>query len=140
MTPHNSAGGGVKCEINVTPLVDVCLVLLIIFLVVAPMIVDKADLPETAAPQRMAADEHDLELSIDAKGQVEVAERQVGMDALAAMLRDAHRVTPNRHVVLKADRALRYEDVRALLKTVADAGFSGAGLAMHQKRPNPIRG
>src|SRR5262245_20480650 len=112
MTPHSRAGGGVKCEINVTPLVDVCLVLLIIFMVVAPLIQSKVDLPETAEPQRMAANEHDLELAIDASGRVALGEQQVASEALAALLSDAHRAQPSRRVTVKADRTLRYDQVR----------------------------
>jgi biopolymer transport protein ExbD len=137
MDLERHAQGGVRCEINVTPLVDVCLVLLIIFMVVTPLIVDPADLPETAGPARLAKAEQALDLAVDANGKVLVAEQAVGPSELRARLQEIHRGSPSRQLVVKADRHLRYEQVRSVLRAASEAGFAGAGLATKKKGAAP---
>jgi biopolymer transport protein ExbD len=126
--------GGVRSEINVTPLVDVCLVLLIIFMVVTPLLdAGRAELPETSQPESMAQGAHQLEISIRRDGKVFVADQWVSADHLRGSLAAAHQGRPAAEVVVKADARLRYATVRHLLRDLEQAGFSGAGLATRKK-------
>jgi biopolymer transport protein ExbD len=128
---------GVRSEINVTPLVDVCLVLLIIFMVVTPLLGNgTAQLPETENPQRMSAEQDDLELTIEHGGRILIGRRPVASRDLVAALRDEHSRTPGRHLVIKADRRLRYAAVRDAMRAASEGGFKGAGLAT-QRRNRP---
>ncbi len=117
-------------EINVTPMVDVMLVLLIIFMVAAPLLVTgvAVDLPRTQA-EALPADREPISVTIDGGGQ-----RYVGEEALApvafrqrlAALR-AERGDEAR-VVIRADAALPYGEVAALLAEVTGVGFSRVAL------------
>jgi len=126
----------VRSEINVTPLVDVCLVLLIIFMVVTPL-VDKGGalkLPETSAPERIPESKDQLTVSMDAEGRLFVGENWVPEDRLAPVLAAAHARTPAREVRLRADRSLSYGQVRRVMQALNDAGFTRAGLVTVRKR------
>jgi len=119
-------GPDVRAEINVTPLVDVCLVLLIIFMVVTPLIDDAVRLPETAAPAQMADREHRLVVIVKSDGAVAVGEREVLAGGLEEALRGE--AAPGREVVIKADREVRYDRVRAVMRGLAAAGINRVGL------------
>jgi biopolymer transport protein TolR len=116
----------IRSDINVTPLVDVCLVLLIIFMVVTPLLGKAPD----ALPERSGQ----LTVSIQADGKLFVGSRQVAAADLAAALRDLHTTSPEREVVVKGDRRLRYERVRQVLHEVNAAGFARAGLATEKRK------
>ena len=125
----------VKNEINVTPLVDVCLVLLIIFMVVTPMLQSGVDvqLPETGKPERIAESARELKLAIRADGSVFIGQNWVTQDKLQATLTAIYNQNPEKQVTLKADRRLKYKDVRKVMQIVNEAGFSGVGLITHRK-------
>lgn len=114
-------------EINVTPMVDVMLVLLIIFMVTAPLLVAgvQVDLPET----RAAALEQDAEpvaISIDAAGAVFVGDTPVSLDALPARLQQiaaSSRQAGGPRILLRADRALDYGRVMAVMGELNRAGL-----------------
>jgi len=136
MDPSTRRSGAVRSEINVTPLVDVCLVLLIIFMVVTPLLDNGgAELPETNHPQRMAERSEDVVLSVDQNLRTLVDEKPVAAADLSAALREIHTRSPARQLVVKADRRLAYGQVRALLRAAQQGGFSGAGLAVRAKTP-----
>ena len=118
----------VKADINVTPLVDVVLVLLIIFMVFTPLIKDPVRLPVTANPALREEREEKLLISIDHDGATWARGHIVPAPELAAMLKDAFSRSPGTEVVLKADAALRYGDVKRALLTARDAGFDRVGL------------
>jgi biopolymer transport protein ExbD len=134
---HNVGGGdfAVKSEINVTPLVDVCLVLLIIFMVVTPMLQAGVDvaLPETTDPPKMPEGGKQLNIAIKSDGQVYVGQQWVPNESLLAALRDIYNQTPDKQVVIKADKRLKYKDVREVMQMVNRAGFSGAGIETHKR-------
>ena len=131
-----SGENAVRSEINVTPLVDVCLVLLIIFMVVTPLLVDgrPLQLPETDNPDPMPEGAKNLELSIEPNGNVYVEDDWLpGDDQISARLTDIYNSTPDKEVVIKADRRLKYRDVRNVMRLVNEAGFTGVGLAAKKK-------
>ena len=130
------AVAAVRSEINITPLVDVCLVLLIIFMVVAPLLrrgID-VDLPQTANPRSMP--DAQLTLSIRSDGNVFVDQTQVPQERLAATLKARHDQAPARPVVVDGDRHLPYREVAAVLRMVRDAGFERVGLATEKRKPD----
>jgi len=125
----------IRSEINVTPLVDVCLVLLIIFMVVTPILVDgvEVDLPETAAPERMPEAGGQLDVVIEQDGSIYVGQQWVREESLPAALLGIHDRSPGQAVVIKADRRLAYRDVRRVMQLLNHAGWSGAGIETHKR-------
>jgi len=134
---HNVGGGDfeVQSAINVTPLVDVCLVLLIIFMVVTPMLQAGVDvaLPETPEPAKMPEGGKQLNIAIRQDGSVYVGQQWVPKESLLSALRDIYNQTPDKEVVIKADKRLLYKDVREVMQMVNRAGFPGAGIEAHKK-------
>lgn len=120
----------INSQINVTPLVDVCLVLLIIFMVITPMLQKGIDvaLPETKQPDKMPEGSKELSVSIKQDGSVFVSQNWVPDDRLAAALKDVHDQTPDKNVVIKGDRRLKYKRVREVMRLLNEAGFSHVGL------------
>lgn len=130
----------IEPEISLKPLADVCIVLAIVLLVVAPMLRTGAEaaLPKGAktapAPSSMLAlDEPQLAISMEADGTLYVDGRKVAQRELQSVLGEIWSITPNRPVLVKGDRKLRYEQVRWLLQSVSAAGFRRAGLASDRR-------
>src|ERR1700722_7488008 len=88
----------VRSQINVTPLVDVCLVLLIIFMVVTPMLQKGIDvaLPETHTPDKMPENSKQLTISVKQDGSVFINQNWVPDDQLGAQLKSVHDQTPDK--------------------------------------------
>jgi biopolymer transport protein TolR len=126
----------VRSDINVTPLVDVCLVLLIIFMVVTPMLQKGVNvaLPETPTPEKMPENQKQLTVSIKSDGSVYVSQSYVLEKDLAANFRQVHENNPDREVVVKGDKRLAYKEVRKLMKTINEAGFTRVGLVTEKKK------
>jgi len=126
----------VRSEINVTPLVDVCLVLLIIFMVVTPMLQKGVNvaLPETPTPEKMPENQKQLAVSIKSDGSVYVSQNYVLDKDLAGTFRQVHEGNPDREVVVKGDKRLAYKEVRKLMKTINEAGFTRVGLVTEKKK------
>src|SRR5262249_20613908 len=120
-------GGGnenaLKADINVTPLVDVCLVLLIIFMVVTPMLMKGVDvqLPETTNPEKMHEGSKQLDIAVKQDNTVFIGQKWVPDDQLEAQLKDIHERTPDKTVVIKGDRRVKYAEVRKVMKLVNQA-------------------
>jgi biopolymer transport protein ExbD len=122
-----AAGGkkrGPQPVINVTPLVDVVLVLLIIFMVVTPMIASgvAVDLPRTAHHSRKPDDGKDIIVSVTADGRIYVGTRRVGrVEELAAVVAAEQRRFPDKSLFLKGDLRARFGGVREALHTLRAA-------------------
>jgi biopolymer transport protein TolR len=126
----------VKGDINVTPLVDVCLVLLIIFMVVTPMLQSGVDVmkPETKDPTKMPENQKQLAVAIKADGSVFVGQNWVPDANLKAQLEEVHASSPDKDVMIKADRRLKYKQVRGLMRMINEAGFSRVGLVVDKEK------
>jgi biopolymer transport protein TolR len=126
----------VKGDINVTPLVDVCLVLLIIFMVVTPMLQTGVDVskPETPNPTKMPENQKQLAVAIKSDGNVFVGQNWVPKENLEATFEEIQATSPDKEVMIKADRRLKYKDVRGLMRLVNEAGFSRVGLVVDREK------
>jgi biopolymer transport protein TolR len=128
------AGGGspdeVKGDINVTPLVDVCLVLLIIFMVVTPMLQSGVDvlLPNGPHAEKRPGKEGDLIISVKADGTVFVGQDWIPDKNLVVYLKAEHDKDPTRNVMLKADKRINFGKVRLVMKAANEADFSGVSI------------
>ena len=131
-------GGGIKSEINVTPLVDVVLVLLIIFMVVTPLLRAGADvnLPQTNQPPKMPEGAKQKTISMTARAEVVIDGVWIPDQNLAADFKDLHTQSPEKTLVIKADKSLKYKEVRRIMEIVNDAGFGGVGLVTDKRETN----
>jgi biopolymer transport protein TolR len=124
------AGGGspdeVKGDINVTPLVDVCLVLLIIFMVVTPMLQAGVDvvLPQGPHAEKKPGQQGDLIVSIKADGTVFVGQNWIPDKDLPTYLRAEYQKDPARSVMLKADKRINFGKVRLVMRAANEAQFT----------------
>jgi biopolymer transport protein TolR len=116
-------------EMNVTPMVDVMLVLLIIFMVAAPLMTVGVPiaLPKTAAA-KVAEPKQPVVVSIDKDGQVFLDKEQLAPDTIAARLKQAASVDAERVVLVRGDRSIEYGRVMELMGNVNAAGFSKVSL------------
>jgi biopolymer transport protein TolR len=137
---HSSLGkftkAGLNSEINVTPLVDVCLVLLIIFMVVTPMLSKgiPVNLPVTDEPEKTNESDKQLMISVKADGSVYVGSSVVLKQQVQSALEEVHQRTPDRQVAVKGDRSVKYGDVVDVLKACRDVGFNDVGLIAQPKK------
>jgi len=135
-------------EINVTPLVDVMLVLLIIFMVTAPMMVQGLDvaLPQVTA-KALETKEEQLMITVNKDQQVFINDFQVTVDTLQDKLAKILQGRTNPEVYLKADRDVPYGVVAQVMAQIKDAGVDKLGMVTEPaapdkdgKKPKPKRG
>ncbi|MCB9742051.1 MAG: biopolymer transporter ExbD [Alphaproteobacteria bacterium] len=118
-------------DINVTPLVDIVLVLLIIFMVVTPMLSSGVDVQLPNAKTTVTAQDNGqhLVISIREDGVVFVEADQVDLENLVDRVNEAYREDPNRAILIKGDSNLFYGEVRAVMDTLSENGMSTMLLA-----------
>jgi biopolymer transport protein ExbD len=127
-------------DINVTPLVDVMLVLLVIFIITAPLLsyAIKLDLPNDPAPASEPAPAT-VKLSIDAGGTVFWDGEPVSDEQLVARLAAAAKSTTLPELHLRADKATRYERIAFVLSSAHQAGLAKIGFVTEPARPGAAR-
>ena len=116
-------------EINVTPFVDVMLVLLIIFMVTAPLLTVgvQVDLPETNA-DTLQSDNEPLEVTIDASGNIFIQETEIGISELVPKMKS---ITENRldtKIYVRGDEAIDYGQIMMVLGELSGSGFTKVAL------------
>jgi biopolymer transport protein TolR len=116
-------------DINVTPLVDVVLVLLLVFMVTAPMMSRGIDVSLPVANQPQNAEEERITVSIKADGRVYVADKPVAMVLLEDTLHGMMEGRSSKVVYLRADESLRYGKVIEVMDKLKHAGVDQVGFA-----------
>ena len=116
-------------DINMTPLIDVMLVLLVIFIITAPMMLSavKVDLPKADAAANSQSDAQPLAVTIDQAGVVYVQEQRLQGEALRQALQQAAQRNPTTEVQLRADTAVPYGRVVEFMALANAAGLSRIG-------------
>jgi biopolymer transport protein ExbD len=137
---HHPKHDLIQAEINLMPFIDVGLVLMIVLLVVFPMVKATASpalkdqaKPPQPAPDELALEEPQLPVEILADGSLTVDGKPVDQTELHRVLGEIWSLTPNRPVIVKGDRQVRYAQVRWVLQSVNAAGFRRAGLTANQR-------
>ena len=126
----------VEPDMNVTPLVDVVLVLLIIFMVVAPRMDQdiQVELPGIFNPDPDVESQLEpLKLSMSAGGEFYVDQQKYGLDEAIEVLSAEHAVEPYRRLILRADKGLTYGQVREVLAKTQQVGFPGMSLMVGER-------
>lgn len=124
----------IRSEINVTPLVDVCLVLLIVFMVMTPILArgPDVDLPKTAEPRRMEPALNEFPILILFRQSPRVLYgpeyRPISYERLLAEATALYAMDPRRPITLRADRGLPYGAVKHVMQILREAGFVNLGL------------
>ena len=125
---ERSAGPQPMSDINMTPLIDVMLVLLVIFMITAPLMTSslKLDLPKTDAAQPSDAPQF-ISVAIDPAGKLYFGEEALDAVAFEARVVDAAKKNPQTEVQLRADQSVPYGRVAELIGVVQKAGLSRIG-------------
>jgi biopolymer transport protein ExbD/biopolymer transport protein TolR len=123
-------------DINMTPLIDVMLVLLVIFMITAPLMTSslKLDLPQAEAATPSEAPQF-IALAIDGQGRLFIGEEQLDKDLLAARVAAAAQQNPQLEVQLRADKRVPYGSVAELIGLVQKAGLSRVGFVTETASP-----
>ncbi len=124
-----------KSEINVTPLVDVVLVLLIIFMVVTPMLQKGKPvmLPQTERPDKKPESDKELLISVQSDKTIFIDTKWYPDKDFAAKMKELGERSSNKDVLIKADQRLNYGDVKNVMRMIKDGGFERVGLITEKK-------
>ena len=118
-------------EINVTPFVDVMLVLLIVFMITAPMLMVgvPVDLPQTQAQQlERERDTDPAVVTVDNQGAVFVGETEVDLSGLGSMIREVRGENPNIRIFVRGDQAINYGRIMEVMGALNSGGFTNVAL------------
>jgi biopolymer transport protein TolR len=133
----DSFGGrqDMKSDINVTPLVDVCLVLLIIFMVITPMLQKGKPvmLPQTDNPGKKPESDKELLVSIQADKTIFVDTKWFPDKDFAVKMKELGERSVSKDVLIKADSRLNYGDVKNVMKMIKDGGFEKVALITEKR-------
>src|SRR5438105_609933 len=128
----DSFGGrqDMRSDINVTPLVDVCLVLLIIFMVVTPMLQKGKPvlLPKTDRPDKKPESKSELLISVQADKNIFIDTKWYPEKEFISKMHEFGERNAAKDVIIKADKNLTYGDVKNVMRMIKDAGFEKVGL------------
>ena len=135
---HRSRASALS-EINVTPLVDVMLVLLIIFMVTAPMMVRgiEVELPRAASSQDVEGPR--VEITLDRQGRLWIGERPVQTETLRREMEQLSRSRPGSGVYLRADGQAHYGDVLGVMDLIRTSGVENIAMITLPAPPIPSR-
>jgi biopolymer transport protein TolR len=144
---HSSGGSGGRfrrkrhvpiSDINVTPMVDVMLVLLVIFMITAPLLQVgvPVDLPKTSAQQVGGKDEP-LVVSLNSKDEVFLGETKYELPELSTKLKAVHDEKPEQRVFIRGDKSIQYGRMMEVMGVVIDSGFRQLGLLGEQSDGKP---
>jgi biopolymer transport protein TolR len=127
-------------EINVTPLVDVMLVLLIVFMVTAPLMTSgvSVDLPK-ADTKPLNTDSEPLTVSIKADGNIYLQDQQVGLQDLVQKLTAIAGADHDRRIFVRGDQGIEYGKVMQLMATISQGGFTKVALLAEQAQGAPTQ-
>jgi len=127
-------------DINVTPFVDVMLVLLVVFMVTAPLmtVAVPVDLPKTQA-KSMSQDKDPLVISIDAEGKVYLQEKQMKLDDLVPKLKAVTGANADARIFVRGDKGVTYGRIMEVMGTVSAAGFNKVALVADLPKPDAAR-
>ena len=122
-------------EINVTPFVDVMLVLLVVFMITAPLLTVgvAVDLPKTKAPTLQGSDQP-LAITINAEGRIFLQELEVELDDLVPKLRAITAAAPEQRIFVRGDQTISYGRVLQVMSTINAAGFRRVALVARPLR------
>ena len=138
--PRLIAGRGYRpmSEINVTPFVDVMLVLLVVFMVTAPLLTVGVpiDLPKTQAPVLQGQDEP-LTISVDAEGVIFLQETEVTLRDLVPRLIAITERKSDTRIFVRGDQAIHYGRIMDVMGTIGSAGFTRVALVAQAPVPVP---
>jgi biopolymer transport protein TolR len=125
---ERTSGPQPMSDINMTPLIDVMLVLLVIFMITAPLMTSslKLDLPKTDAAQPADTPSY-VSVAIDPQGKLYFGEEAVDADTFAKRIGETARKNPQTEVQLRADKTVPYGQVAELIGVVQKAGLSRIG-------------
>ena len=124
-----NGGGGPMAEINVTPLVDVMLVLLIIFMITAPLMAHKVkiELPEATLETRPDDPSRPITLALKADGEIYWNDERVPMAVLESQLAVEAQKKPQPRIDIRADKTTKYKLIADVVKTAKNVGIAKVG-------------
>ncbi|PCI56786.1 MAG: protein TolR [Alphaproteobacteria bacterium] len=122
-------------EINVTPMVDVMLVLLIIFMVAAPMLTAGVDvnLPDSKAKALQTEEQKPIEITVDKDGKIYLADTEIKKAALVSILKPMMEGDEERRIYIRGDRNIEYGKIMEVLGQLNSAGFRKVALISKPK-------
>ena len=141
---HGAKGGrrrrgvpryGAMAEINMTPFIDVMLVLLIIFMVAAPLLATGVpiDLPETRAAA-LNIDQKPISVAIDDKGQIFLMDQAVEADALIEKIKTVAKAGMDERIYVRGAKTVNYGRVAQVMSLITSAGFKKVALVTEQEK------